>query len=83
LLDLILLIVSGLAILIAVSWYSGRRPYDDPSKSRHTMLYSHDSRDIASEVYYPTYRDTTMVFPRSKREERKKTKTHDQQKRDL
>ena len=79
---MILLIVGGLAILIAVSCYTGRRPYDDPSKPQKTMLYSHDSRDIADEVYFPAYRDTSMVFPRSKREKRKKTETYEQRKED-
>lgn len=40
------------------------------------MLYSHDSRDKVAEVYYPAIRDSTALFPLSKREERKKTESH-------
>ena len=78
---MLVLVVGALGVIIIISWLSGRRPYDDPSRSRRTMLFRPDSRDVAAEVYYPTYRDSTMVFPRSKREEREKKDTHDQQKR--
>ena len=40
-----------------------------------TMLYKHDSRDTAAEVYYPAIRDSTAPFPLSKKEEREKTET--------
>ncbi|MGY5854199.1 MAG: hypothetical protein RTU92_11575 [Candidatus Thorarchaeota archaeon] len=53
-----------------------RRPYDQPQRRGQTMLYRPDSRDIASEVYMPAYRDSAMTFPRSKREKRKKKETH-------
>ena len=79
---MIVLIVGGLAVLIAASWYTGRKPYDNPSKPQKTMLYSHDSRDIADEVYFPAYRDSSMVFPRSKREKRMKSETYEQRNKD-
>jgi len=40
------------------------------------MLYSHDSRDKVAEVYYPAIRDSTALFPLSKKEEREKTETY-------
>lgn len=52
--------------------------------SRTSKDYSHDPRSVYShgsdsadgEVYFPTRKDSTSVFPMNKRRERKKTETH-------
>ena len=41
-----------------------------------TRVYAHGSRDVATEVYYPAIRDSAMLFPLSKKEEREKTETY-------
>ncbi|MGY5874867.1 MAG: hypothetical protein RTU30_03895 [Candidatus Thorarchaeota archaeon] len=74
---MILGIFLAMILIIGLSLTKGKRkPYDRPQRRGQTMLYRPDSRDLAAEVYYPTYRDSTMVFPRSKREKRKKKETH-------
>ncbi len=65
-----------LAVAIVLYYGSDRTDIHASGKPQgQTMLYSHDSRDTAAEVYYPAIRDSTAPFPLSKREEREKTET--------
>jgi len=53
----------------------GSRTYKDyPHDPRG--VYSHGSNSADAEVYFPTRKDSTSVFPMNKRKERKKTETH-------
>jgi len=53
----------------------GPRTYKDyPHDPRG--VYSHGSNSPDAEVYFPTRKDSTSVFPMNKRKERKKTETH-------
>jgi hypothetical protein len=67
------LLAIGAILLMGISASQNKRPttFEGP-----LMLYAHGSRDIASEVYYPAIRNTTMLFPLSKKEEREKTETY-------
>jgi hypothetical protein len=65
-----------LAVVIFFASDSRRTRIRRPTKPKGpTMLYSHDSRDKVAEVYYPAIRDSTALFPLSKKEEREKTET--------
>ena len=39
-------------------------------------VYSHDSKSPDSDVYFPVLKDFSSIMPMNKREERKKTETH-------
>ncbi len=66
-----------LAVLIFLYSYREKVRTGRPVLSEGpTRLYSHDSRDVMTEVYYPAIRDSAAVFPSGKREERKKTETY-------
>ena len=53
----------------------GPRTYKDyPYDPRG--VYSHGSNSADGEVYFPTRKDSTSVFPMNKRKERKKTETY-------
>ncbi|MBN2229375.1 MAG: hypothetical protein JW779_07245 [Candidatus Thorarchaeota archaeon] len=68
-------IVVVFAVGIVLYLVSSSRRDHPPESNVHSMLYSHGSRDEASEFYYPSIRDSTQPFPLSKREEREKTET--------
>ncbi|MHA1137879.1 MAG: hypothetical protein ACTSSE_15475 [Candidatus Thorarchaeota archaeon] len=74
--EYILAVVVLAVIVILVSSLGKPRPRGPRRSEGQTMLYSHDSRDKVAEVYVPAFRDSAAPFPRSKREERKKTETH-------
>ncbi|MHA1862733.1 MAG: hypothetical protein ACTSWA_03110 [Candidatus Thorarchaeota archaeon] len=73
------LIVLAVVILFLSGLGKPRRRSSGISKD-----YSHDPRGVYShgrdsadgEVYFPTRKDSTSVFPMNKRKERKKTETH-------
>jgi hypothetical protein len=65
-----------LAAIILLASNSKRMGIRKSAKAKGpTLLYSHDSRDKVAEVYYPAIRDSTALFPLSKKEEREKTET--------
>ena len=65
-----------LAFIIFLYSYREKFRISRPNLSEGpTRLYTHDSRDVMTEVYYPAIRDSAAVFPSGKREERKKTET--------
>jgi hypothetical protein len=76
-LELVFLAAFILAIgaIVLIGAYRSRSNGPRTSESP-LMLYAHGPRDVASEVYYPAIRDSTMLFPLSKREEREKTETY-------
>jgi hypothetical protein len=39
-------------------------------------VYSHDSQSPDAEIYFPVLKDFSTFMPMNKREERKKTQTH-------
>jgi hypothetical protein len=72
-----ILAVVVLAVVLLLLLGPGKSRRGDSRISKgSTMLYSHDSRDKVAEVYVPAFRDSAAPFPRSKREEREKTETH-------
>lgn len=74
--EYILAVIILAAVILLVSGLGKPRTRGPRRSDGQTMLYSHDSRDIAAEVYFPTFRDSTAPFPLSKREEREKTETY-------
>jgi len=74
--EYILAVIVLAIVILLVSGMGKPRTRGPRTSDGQTMLYSHDSRDIAAEVYVPAIRDSAAPFPLSKREERKKTETH-------
>ncbi len=73
-----IVVLAVVIILLSVSRKPrrrGPRAYRDyPHDPRG--VYSHGSNSADAEVYFPTRKDSTSVFPMNKRKERKKTETH-------
>lgn len=76
-----ILAVIVLAVVILLVFTSGKPRRTGPTTSTHYKdeyhgVYSHDSLSPDANVHFPVRKDSTSVFPMSKRTERKKTKTH-------
>jgi hypothetical protein len=72
-------IVLAVVILLVFSSGSSRNRGSRISKdhsSNYHGVYSHDSKSPDSDVYFPVLKDFSSIMPMNKREERKKTETH-------
>jgi hypothetical protein len=78
--EYILAVIVVMAIIIIISGL-GKPHKRGPRTSKDYLhdprsVYSHGSDSPDGEVYFPTRKDSTSVFPMNKRRERKKTETH-------
>ena len=69
-LAIVILLVSGMG----KPRNSGPRIRGDSSE--YHGIYSHDSKSPDADVYFPVLKDFSSIMPMNKREERKKTETH-------
>lgn len=69
----VFVLAAGIILMSRARKHNTRGPRTPEGPS---MVYAPGSRDVASEVYWPAIRGSTMAFPLSKKEEREKTETY-------
>ena len=72
------MIVLGVVILFLSGLGTDRRNSRIPRdhSDDYQGVYSHGAKSVDTEVHFPVFKDFSGIFPMNKREERKKTETH-------